>query len=266
MKLFLQHLITGLLLCLGGYSFLNGSDTKPVFSSLVTFGDTAVVSIELKQPGGELERKWLEVGERIGDWTLEAIELEASPSVRMLKEDGSVLVLHPRQGTIAPSHPDAFDPDWINSDANPMLNNAIALPDDVRNNWLSLSEEERAGIIQMYRNHGYDASFEPPSAPHEPFRERYRPLFPEERRQRLIAIREAFEDSLSLDQLAAYREIQNTRPPGTESPAPGIVAMQQTAGDEEFRAQVRRDFREWLLSLSEEQMRLYYRMARDPNP
>ncbi len=172
-------------------------------------GQTLYASIRDTVTG---QSEWCELNRYIGGWTLTDI----NPHRVILRDrrSGKELVLHNTAAApaeiAAAQEPAAkrkpFSKAWINSEDNPMLRHLQSLPSEVVQAWPELPADQKAAIIDFYRNHGWQllgAEYVNGSGTFT-----WKNIYEEERSAAIAENRREYEQSLSPEQLAAYRSIR----------------------------------------------------------
>lgn len=156
--------------------------------------------------------EWCELNRALGGWTV--TDIKPHQVILRDRRSGKELVLNNTAAApaemAAASEPVAkrkpFSKAWINSEDNPMLRHLQSLPTEVVQAWPELPADQKAAIIDFYRNHGWQllgAEYVNGSGTFT-----WKNIYEEERSAAIAENRREYEQSLSPEQLAAYRSIR----------------------------------------------------------
>ncbi len=172
-------------------------------------GQTVYASIRESVTG---RSEWCELNRAIGGWTV--TDIKPHQVILRDRRSGKELVLNNTAAApaeiVAAQEPVAkrkpFSRAWINSEDNPMLRHLQSLPSEVVQAWSELPADQKAAIIDFYRKHGWQllgVEFVNGSGTFT-----WRNIYENERSAAIAENRREYEQSLSPEQLAAYRGIR----------------------------------------------------------
>ncbi len=186
-----------------------------VLVSIESLGKEPVALLSVKRPNPPSRLTALDVGLELGHW-LAAGDSFFGYTVKAIAKDHMILVRSDTAAEIkiplasppaTTGEPKPYSKAWINSRANPMLNNAQGIPGRMYDGeWDKLTTRQKALILEFYRKHGWQLI---PSKPGPgPTEFKWRNLYEAERAAAIEANRERFERTLTPEQLGLWKQMR----------------------------------------------------------
>jgi len=152
------------------------------------------------------KRQWLAVGGYLaGCYVKEIVADAAVLTERQTRREFRLHLTGPKEGVAAERRKS-----WINSEENPMCRAPFRLPDEVVVGWTKLSDEEKARVVSVCRDFGWNLVVTESSAGGLHFG--WKSMYAGERKAAMAQARLDFEASLNPAQRAIYAKIKATFP------------------------------------------------------
>lgn len=176
----------------------DGRAAPPELRGIVAMGAQSMASLALGN-GGE---RWCAEGTAFGDYVVKKIDPSAG-FVLLQTKDGGIQKVFLASAHIKPLPVVQLDPNWINSDRNPMYLKPADLPNGVMDRWFTkMSEAERQKWILWYLQHGWILTAR--EGDHGDSSFAFQNLYQEARNQKLWLKVDQFQATLSSDQQAQF--------------------------------------------------------------
>lgn len=189
--------------------------------------------------------EWVSQNETVFGYVVKDLSGE---KVILSKPGNEPLTLYLVKGSIGvlenSAAPERYSKAWINSKANPMLRTVQPMPIDIYRNWQKLSTAEKSQIIEYYKNHGWRLILAETIG--ETTNLAWENIYEKERSEVIKANREAFANSLTIEQRTDWGKMSSNQPIMIANGQP--TAEQLRMGEERRRA-----FQNFKSTLSESQ-------------
>ena len=226
-----------------------------VLQAISSIGNEPVALLSVKRPrprptaiefGREIGL-WLAAGDSSYGYTVKAI---ATDHVILVRRDTREFTIPLASAPITASDAKPYSKAWINSPANPMLNDAQPMPgrmysgnwDPLTGNtdwmngrdWDQLAGKKKKQVVEFYRKHGWQLI--PTKADLGPTQFKWRNLYEAERAAAIEANREKFAQSLTPEQLGLWKQMRGFQsiyfPGGPTKEQRELIAARQRIIDE----------------------------------